>query len=207
MDFHADLLWRHTFMTTWNGHSLFRWHMTVQTYPHRCIWNTRLWSSIWQSIAPMEMALGMAANYHNGQRTWADSAQLCRIGPTACKAIKQSALFYCDNLGLVAALNKSSCKDKLVMQLLQVLSFFIAHHDIYSTSTHIAGALNIPADHLSKFNVSSFFLQLHYPCHYFSCCQQPSQTGHPHSSGSCLLIPWQGYATTYPCQGINVPVL
>ena len=42
MDFHADLLWRHTFMNTWNGHSLFRWHMTVQTYPHRCIWNTRL---------------------------------------------------------------------------------------------------------------------------------------------------------------------
>ena len=43
------------------------------------------------------------------------------------------------------------------MQLLRVLSFFIAHHDIYIKSTHIAGTLNISADHISQFDMPAFF--------------------------------------------------
>ena len=38
---------------------------------------------------------------------------------------RQSVLFQCDNLSLVTALNKGSCKDKLVMQLLRILTFLL----------------------------------------------------------------------------------
>lgn len=44
MEFHSDLLWWHTFLTTWNGHSLFRWHtlqhsitITFQTNAFRAL--------------------------------------------------------------------------------------------------------------------------------------------------------------------------
>ena len=159
MNFRSDLLWWHTFLTTWNGHSLFRWHTTIHIFNFSIHtdasgtlgcgavfgnqWLQWQWASEWQPISIMAKEL-------------VPIVLSCAVwGP---QLVKQSALFYCDNLGLVAALNKSTCKDKLVMQLLQVLSFFIAHHNIYIKSTHIAGALNISADHLSQFDMSSFFL-------------------------------------------------
>ena len=37
---------------------------------------------------------------------------------------RKSILFQCDNLSLVMAINKGSCRDKLVMQLRRILTFF-----------------------------------------------------------------------------------
>ena len=44
------------------------------------------------------------------------------------------------------------------MQLLRILTFFVTHFDMHITSTHIAGTLNV-ADHLSRFDMASFFLK------------------------------------------------
>ena len=66
--------------------------------------------------------------------------------------------FQCDNESLVIAINKGSSKDKLVMHLLRCLWFFAAHFDIQITTTHLPGALNVTADHLSRNNLTQAFL-------------------------------------------------
>ena len=113
-----------------------------------------MWGRFWKSLASTEMAPRMATTWHNGQRTCAHSMQLCSVWSTTCKTANA---IQCNNLSLVTALNKGSCKDKLVMQLLRILTFFVAHFDMHITSTHIAGTLNVSADRLSRFEMSSFF--------------------------------------------------
>ena len=44
------------------------------------------------------------------------------------------------------------------MHLLRSLWFFAAHYNINISIEHIAGASNKAADHLSRFNMQSFFL-------------------------------------------------
>lgn len=65
--------------------------------------------------------------------------------------------FKCDNANLVIAINKGSSKDQFVMHLLCSLWFFVAHFDIYVTASHLAGLLNITADHLSQGNMTQAF--------------------------------------------------
>ena len=67
-------------------------------------------------------------------------------------------LFQCDNISVVAAIKKGSSKDPLVMHLLRSLWFFVAYFDICLTVEHLAGCLNITADHLSRNNMQSFFV-------------------------------------------------
>ena len=43
------------------------------------------------------------------------------------------------------------------LRILRVLTFFVAHFDMHITATHIVGTLNVSADHLSRFDMSSFF--------------------------------------------------
>ena len=58
--------------------------------------------------------------------------------------------FQCDNLSLVAVINKGSAKDQFVMHLFRCLWFlWHATYDIYITATHLSGAINVTADHLS----------------------------------------------------------
>ena len=66
--------------------------------------------------------------------------------------------FQCDNASLVAAINKGSSKDQFVMHLLRCLWFFVAHYDIYITATHLPGASNVTADHLSRGKLFQAFL-------------------------------------------------
>ena len=40
------------------------------------------------------------------------------------------------------------------MHLLRSLWFFVAHFDIYVTASHLAGLINITADHLSRGNMT-----------------------------------------------------
>ena len=63
---------------------------------------------------------------------------------------KKHINFQCDDASLVAAINKGSSRDLLVMHLLRCLWFFAAHYDIYVTATHLPGITNITADHLSR---------------------------------------------------------
>ena len=41
----------------------------------------------------------------------------------------------------------------LVVQLLRILTLFFAYFDMHIASTHIAGTLNVSADHLSRFDI------------------------------------------------------
>ena len=158
MDFRSDLLWWHTFITTWNGHSLLRWHTlqhpittAIQTDASGALGCGAVFGNLWLQWKwpPEWQPLGIMA------KELVPIVFSCAVwGP---QLARQSVLFQCDNLSLVIALNKGSCKDKLVMQLLRILTFFVAHFDMHITSTHIAGTLNVSADHLSRFEMSSFF--------------------------------------------------
>ena len=55
------------------------------------------------------------------------------------RLVKKRALFQCDNMSVVEALKKGSSKDRMVMQLLHSLWFYVAHYDIDFTCVHIMG--------------------------------------------------------------------
>ena len=65
--------------------------------------------------------------------------------------------FYCDILGLVAAINKGSSPNETEMHLIRFLWFFAAVFDISITATHIAGVANNVTDMLLR-NQSDKFL-------------------------------------------------
>lgn len=71
----------------------------------------------------------------------------------AHKAVK----FQCDNTGVVAAVNKGSAKEPMVMHLLRCLWFFTAHFDTVIVAEHIPGINNCAADHSSHNNLYRFF--------------------------------------------------
>ena len=56
------------------------------------------------------------------------------------------------------AINKGSCKGKLVMQLLRILTIFVTHCDMHIASTLVVGTLHVSVDHLSLYDMSCFFL-------------------------------------------------
>ena len=60
-------------------------------------------------------------------------------------------------MSVVEALKKGSSKDRVVMQLLRSLWFYVAHYDIDLTCVHIMGVANTTTDYLSRNNMSSFF--------------------------------------------------
>jgi len=134
----------------WNGHSLFRWHtlqhsvtIIIQTDASGTLGCGAVFVTLeWQPLSIMAKELVPI---------------VCSCAVWGPKLAQKPVLFQCDNLSLVTALNKGTCKDKLVMQLLRILTFFVAHFDIHITSTHIAGTLNVSADHLSRFEMPSYF--------------------------------------------------
>ena len=112
---------------------------------------------------------------------------ICSCAVWGPKLTRKSILFQGDNLrSLVTAINKGSCKDKLVMQLLRILIFFVTHFDMHITSTCITGTINVSANYLSWFDMSSFFSlnsqdtdpQHHYHSHSYNYSEQLTQTGH-----------------------------
>ena len=102
-------------------------------------------------------------------------------------------VIQCHNLKLVMAINKGSCKDQLVMQLLRNLKFFVTHFDMNITSTHIAetlrSSIRVDMSYFFCLNSQATRPQHHYPNHSYYYYQLLSHTGHLHSSRSCLPIP------------------
>jgi len=70
---------------------------------------------------------------------------------------RHKVLFQCDNSSVVAALQKGSAHNSMVMHLLRCLWFFVAHYDIVLLPEHIAGANNCTTDHLSRRKMHNFF--------------------------------------------------
>ena len=150
----ADIAWWHSFLQSWNGVSLLpppdpsqfilsdassSWSCGATWQGH---WFQVQWPPAWTttSIAPKELlpiVIAVAVWGH----CWAGQRICCR----------------CDNMAVVFAVNKGSARDPQLMRLLRTLFFFCAYHRTTITARHIAGALNLSADALSRDNPSLFF--------------------------------------------------
>lgn len=160
-EFRSNLHWWHTFVTSWNGTSLFHapyhqapfdsciqtdasgsWGCGAFLHPY---WFQYAWPSEWSNITIMAKEL-------------VPIIISCAVwGPLLTHKHIQ---FQCDNQSLVSAINKGSAKDNMVMHLLRCLWFFTASFDIQITATHLPGTLNKAADMLSR-NQSKEFLTSH----------------------------------------------
>ena len=83
---------------------------------------------------------------------------------------RNRVLFQCDNYSLVAAINKGSFKDPLIMHLLRCLWLFVALYDIDIVAKHIAGKPTKWQICCLETKLSNFSLNTHryhiYPLHY-----------------------------------------
>ena len=82
-------------------------------------------------------------------------------GVWGCHLARKRVLFQCDNYSLVAAINKGSSKDLLVMHLLWCIWMFVALYDIDIFTEHITGITNQVANMLSRNQAEQFLPQ--YP--------------------------------------------
>lgn len=69
----------------------------------------------------------------------------------------KKVLFLSDNIAVVHAINKMSCKDKTLMSLLRRLVSVALHYNIWFKSKHIFGKLNVTADFLSRLSLQKAF--------------------------------------------------
>lgn len=154
-EFRSDLQWWHTFFTDWNGVALLppprKPSLTVQTDASgswgcagilAARWFLFQWPQDWSPIAIMAKEI-------------VPIVISCAIWGTHMHG--RSVLFQCDNKGVVAAVNKGSSKEPIVMQLLRTLWFFVARFQVSLFIDHIPGMHNEAADMLSRNNMSQFF--------------------------------------------------
>ena len=157
-DFHSDLYWWHTFVTSWNGISFLQAahgdptpQVTIQidalgTLGCRAFckgrWLQWQWPEEWFPIPIMAKEM-------------VPIVLSCAVW--GCQLAHKTVLFQCDNTGVVAAVKKGTAKEELVMYLLRSLWFFVAHFDISVSIEHIAAAANQTADQLSRYNMQTFF--------------------------------------------------
>ena len=158
--FRSDLFWWHTFASEWNGCSFLKVvegnqhpQFTIQTDASggwgcgaffQGSWLQWQWPAEWAPIPIMAKEL-------------VPIILSCTVWGR--QLIQSSILFQCDNTGVVAAVQKMSSKDDLVMHLLRCLLFFTAYFDITITIEHIAGVSNVAADQLSRNNnICSIFV-------------------------------------------------
>ena len=157
-EFRSDLLWWHTFLLSWNGISFIQVvsagegaDLVIQT-DHSGSWGCAAffegrwfqwkWPSEWSLIAIMAKEL-------------VPIVLSCAVwGP--CMSRKR-VLFQCDYSSAVAAIQKGSAKESLVMHRLRSLWFFVACFDITVKAEHLPGSLNSTADQLSRNQMSHFF--------------------------------------------------
>ena len=155
-EFRSDLYWWYTFINEWNGISFIAPSVTPQAIIQtdasgswRCgaffqgNWLQWKWPKEWQPI-------------HIMAKEMVPIVLSCVVWRQQLS--QKTVLLQCDNMGVVAAVKKGSSKEALVMHLLLCLWFFVAQHNINLCIEHIAGISNEAAEHLSRFNMKSFFL-------------------------------------------------
>jgi len=169
--FHSDLRWWHLFIRHWNGVSF----LAGLSYPDTQI----------QTDASGNWGCGALFNGHWFQLQW--SAEWTRIDIMAKELVpivlscaiwgplltRKSLEFKCDNSSLVAAINKGSSKEPMVMHLLRCLWFFSAFFEINILASHIPGVLNTAADMLSRNRAAQFL------CSHPSASCKPMQVPTP----------------------------
>ena len=160
-EFRSDLAWWLAFTSRWNGVSL---QLAGSAEPSVVFyidasgsWGCgAIWGSHWlQGQWPLQ---------------WADKSIMVKdLVPIVCAAavwgpfwVGQHVLCYCDNMSVVAAVNKSSSREPsgVVMHLLRTLSFFSAIFGFVLRAQHVAGSANGPADSISRNNLSLLLFQV-----------------------------------------------
>ena len=157
-DVRSDIAWWLTFMTEWNGISLFS--TLCELAPSAIVtsdasghWGcgayfTDQWFQIPWSVQPEYADENIA------------SKELLPITIAAAVWGPQwqgrKVLSRCDNMAVVSVLCKRSCRDKNLMHLLRCLHFFEAHYRFHLISEHIRGIDNELADDLSRNHLSAF---------------------------------------------------
>ena len=158
-EFRSDLTWWHLFLEGWNGMSF----LQVAGFPQASSlsiqtdasgnwgcgghlggsWFKWQWPPEWLPVAIMAKEL-------------VPIVLSCAVWGR--RMVRRVVLFQCDNASVVSAVKKGSSKDPLIMRLLRCLWFFVAYFDTCLTIEHLAGALNITADQLSRNNMQSLFV-------------------------------------------------
>ena len=156
--FRSDVYWWYTFIVNWNGQRILRKpdhtnHVNFRVFTdvsgswgcgaqwERC-WFQWQWPLEWHPIRIMAKEL-------------VPIVISCAVwGP--CLAHK-TVLFFCDYISVVTVVAKGYSRDKTVMHFLRSLWFFAAIFYINIVSQHIPGVVNIPADMLSRNNLTQFF--------------------------------------------------
>ena len=156
--FRSDLYWWHTFVSDWNGRGFLQVEQGEQKP-----------TIIIQTDA--SGAWGCGAFYNGKWFQWQWPAQWLPIAIMAKELVPlvlscalwgpelahKSVLFQCDNMSVVAAVQKGTAKGEMVMHFLRSLWFFTAYYGIILNIEHIAGVTNLAADQLSRCNMQSFF--------------------------------------------------
>ena len=109
---------------------------------HGDLWFQVEWPQDWSlvSIAPKELVPIVVASILWGP-FW--------VGKRVC--------CLCDNMAVVAAVNKRAAKDPSLSTLLQILAFVSAILDMHVSARHLPGIKNNSADALPCNKLSSFF--------------------------------------------------
>ena len=157
----SDLAWWATFLETWNGVSLMANHLLPPRH-------------VVVSDASGTWGCGAYHGHEWFQLPWAGTPL-----SGACIAVKElvplilsvalwgghwtgaTVLCKCDNEAVVAVITTRSARDKQIVQLLRCLFFFEAHYDCHLVASHITGAANELADHLSRNRATSFLQGAH----------------------------------------------
>lgn len=155
--FRSDLFWWHLFANDWNGCSFLK-IVAGEPHPQATIqtdasgawgcgaffqgdWLQWQWPTEWVPIPIMAKELVPI---------------LLSCAVWGMQLAHTAVLFQCNNTEVVAAVQKGTSKDNLVMHLLRYLCFFTACYDIAITIEHIAEVANVAADHLSRNNTHFF---------------------------------------------------
>ena len=106
------------------------------------LWFQLRWPLSWQavSIAPKELLPIVVAVVLWGPH-WAGQRICC----------------LCDNMAVVAAINKGAARDPMLAHLLRLLAFSTAVLDIHVAACHLPGVHNTSADALSRGRLQHFF--------------------------------------------------
>ena len=100
----------------------------------------------------------------------------------------KSVIVYCDNTAAVAMINKGSTRNPAMMKYLRHLFWLSATYNFRIRAVHIAGKLNITADHVSRLHEASHFLSFMNILQQFSSCLPFSLSAVDHMSWSCYYL-------------------
>ena len=165
--FRSDLLWWHTFLSSWNGVSMMRGLQSIS--PNEKVFTDASgvtgcgawWGKSWLQL---KWVAGMAfGSLPITQKEVLPVVLACVVW--GWQWYQKTVLVHCDNEAAVTVLNSGYSRDPHIMHLLRRLFFIKAHFQINLRATHIPGAENIQADAISRdLIVALFFSQVPEAC-------------------------------------------